>query len=301
MDLAEISGTYIWFAQNVGDIVPVDPSGRSTDTFNYNTLYRVSDQKGGVWYFRFSGEWFDQAKTHRSAFYAVQWADSKWPVLQGKYLIDSVSAPRPQAGPMTFATIGDSMTWFGQGQYFRCKLAAKLPNYRFIGSNTDSFGYGHDGHGGDNTTEVLARLKDVPPSDVYFLLIGANDSGYAPSQTANHISKIATRLLAKKQGARVYIATLPARGDARAGIELERTAEILSWYRRCACHNTVKLIDIGAAMRRTPDALSSLIMPDHIHPNLDGYRLISRLIAAKVSDQSAARAGRAVVPSVAQR
>lgn len=303
VSLAEIGETYIWFSTDVGDIVPVDPDGKSSSTFNYNSLYRVSDKKDGIWYFRFSGEWFDEANTHRSAFYSVQWADGKWPMAPGLYAIDAVRSDRPQTSGKTFSTVGDSMTWLGQGEDFRCMLARSLPSYKFIGSYTDSFGYGHDGHGGDSSGEVLARIGQVPPSDAYFVLTGSNDGGYTPTGTAENISKISTDLLAKRRGSHVYVSTLPVRGDQYANLVPKRNAAIRSWYRHCGCHANVTLIDLNAAMQRTPHALARLIMPDHIHPSFDGYRLITSLIAAKVNGQptAVAHAVNAIVPPVAQR
>lgn len=289
--VAEVAPTYIWWSKEAGNLVPSDPQGHSQGTFNYNTLYRLTSASGGSWYFRFWGEWFDSAKTHRTAFYGVQWADGKHPELPGDYRVSSVDAPRPQAGRKTFATIGDSMTWFNHAQKFRCDLASKLPHYRFVGSNTDSFGFGHDGHGGDTTYEVLRRIGKIPEADVYFLLIGSNDGGMTPKETAANIKKIVSMLMHRGSRSRVYVSTLPVRGDKQAYLVPERNEAIGHWYTSCECHASVKIIDLRAAMMNTPDALERYIdpAPDLIHPNQAGYDFLSRLIADTVTSDDNAR------------
>lgn len=172
----------------------------------------------------------------------------------------------------------------GGGQRFRCELAKRLTGFQFIGSNTDTFGYGHDGHGGDDTTEVLARLHRVPASDAYFLLIGSNDGDLTPEETAWKIHRIVKGLLGKKAGSHVYVSTLPVRGDKHASLAPKRSAAIRKWYAGCDCHQHVTLVDMSAAMADEKDALKRFIMPipDLIHPSPEGYRFISGLIAKAV-------------------
>ncbi|MGY2158630.1 SGNH/GDSL hydrolase family protein [Pseudomonas tolaasii] len=284
--IAEISDTYIWFDPEVGNIVPDDPQEISSTSFNYNTLYRITDQSGAQWYFRHSGEWFDSAKTKRTAFYSVQWAGGKWPALPGRYIIESVQAPRPQYGKYRFSTIGDSMTWFSDAQAVRCNLASYLPSYSFVGSRTDSFGYGHDGHGGDNSAQVIARIPIIPVSDVYLLLIGSNDGGYTPIQTAQNIASIVSGLISKSPASKIYVSTLPPRSDEYASLTKQRNSAIRNWYTGCGCGNNVMLVDTDRAMRSIPNAASRFISEDKIHPNSEGYDFISKLVSAAVRTQT---------------
>ncbi|WP_185049247.1 SGNH/GDSL hydrolase family protein [Pseudomonas brassicacearum] len=288
--LAEISSTYIWFDQEVGNIVPADPQQVSPTSFNYNSLYRLTDQFGSAWYFRFSGEWFDSLNTHRTAFYSVQWAWGRWPANPGRYVIETIYSPRTQNGSYRFTTIGDSMTWFSDAQSVRCLFSSYLPNYAFIGSRTDSFGYGHDGHGGDNTGEIIARLSVVPVSDVYMLLAGANDVEYTPNETAQNIGIIVDKLLEKNSNAKIYVSTLPPRGDQYSAMTIQRNSAIRSWYSESGKENNVMLIDTDMAMRAIPGALSRFISNDHIHPNPEGYDFIAKLISAAVRTQFAVTA-----------
>lgn len=288
--VAEISKTYIWFDQEVGDIVPDDPQQISSTSFNYNSLYRLTDQSGNMWYFRFSGEWFDSLNTHRTAFYSVQWAWDRWPANPGRYVIETINSPRTQNGSVRLTTVGDSMAWFGDAQYLRCALASYLPNHSFIGSRTDSFGYGHDGHGGDNTREIVARISSVPVSDIYTVLAGNNDGDYAPSETAQNIGLIVEKLLEKNSSAKIYVSTLPPRGDQYAEMTALRNSAIRSWYSACSKKNNVTLIDTDMAMRSIPGALSRFISIDNIHPNPEGYDFIAKLISAAVRTQFAVTA-----------
>lgn len=284
----EFSSSYIWFSQEVGNIVPADPQEISSTSFNYNSLYRVTDQAGAAWYFRFSGEWFDAEKTMRTAFYSVQWSNGSFPALPGRYKIESVSAPRQQPGPIRFSTVGDSMTWYGDAQSFRCMLAASLPEYRFIGSRTDSFGYGHDGHGGDNTGEVIARMTIIPVSDIYLLLVGSNDGGFIPSDTAKNIKKIVDGFLLKNSAAHVYVSTLPPRGDQYSAITLQRNDAIRAWYATYTLKSHVTLIDTDEAFRSIPNPIPRFISNDGIHPNYNGYELLTKIVSEAVNTQSAA-------------
>jgi lysophospholipase L1-like esterase len=286
VNISEISGTYIWFSPEVGNIVPADPQEISPYSFNYNSLYRLTDQSGATWYFRFAGEWFDSGNTNRTAFYAVQWAGGKWPSYPGRYVIETVDDPRPQSGQLKLTTIGDSMTWFGDAQKVRCLLSSYLPNYSFVGSRTDTYGYGHDGHGGDNSGEVIARMKIIPVSDVYMLLIGSNDGKYTPDETAQNIGVIVSGLLQKNGSAKIYISTLPPRGDQYSDVTVLRNNAIRSWYQSCFCSGSVLLVDTDKAMRAIPNSLSRFISSDNIHPNPEGYDFITKLMSAAVRTQS---------------
>lgn len=289
--IAEIAPTFIWFDSEVGNIIPSDPQQISPTSFNYNSLYRLTDQAGAVWYFRFSGEWFDSANTQRTLFYAVQWAWGKYPVFPGRYTIETIDSPRTQTGPIRVSTIGDSMTWFGDAQSLRCRLAAYLPGHSFIGSRTDSYGFGHDGHGGDNTADILARINAVPVSDIYILMAGSNDGGYTPEETAQNIETITDRLLDKNGNAKIYVNTLPPRGDQYADLAPLRNAAIRNWYSLSMKKNNIILIDTDMAMNAIPGAMSRFISADKIHPSKEGYDFITKFESSAINSQFAITTG----------
>ncbi|QAY85411.1 SGNH/GDSL hydrolase family protein [Pseudomonas arsenicoxydans] len=281
----EFEESSIWFSPSVGNIVPSNPQEISPTSFNYNTLYRLTDQFGGAWYFRFSGEWFDSGNTQRTAFYSVQWSGGQRPTAPGRYLIESVDSIRTQLGALSLTTIGDSMTWFGDAQSLRCYLSAYLPNYKFTGRYTDSFGFGHEGHGGDATSDIIARLPGMAVSDAYFLLIGANDNLSPVDATSRNIGVITDNLLAKNKNAKIYIGTLPPRGDEYADSSVSRNAAIRGWYSTYKNNNSVTLIDINEAMNSVPSPVLRFISPDRIHPNLIGHDLIAQMVSSAVKSQ----------------
>lgn len=279
--LQEISGTYIWFDASAGNLMPADVQGLSSDTFNYNTLYKVTDVNGQSWYFRFSGQWFDSNKTQRTAFYSVEWNNNDFPQLGGDYTIESVLAPRTQTGTVTMATVGDSITWFNKGQRLRCELSKKLPKVKFVGSYTDSYGYGHNGHGGDGSLETLLKIKQVPASDYYLVLIGTNDNDGMAKITIKNIADIIDSLLVKNKTGKIVISTLLPRGDQYDHRASLVNQEIRKWYKRCSCSKRVILLDLDRAMRKEHD-IREYISEDHIHPSEKGYEFIGDMVSSTI-------------------
>ena len=85
----------------------------------------------------------------------------------------------------------------------------------FSAARTDVFGYAHEGEGGNNTNQVLARMNGISPSGAYFLLVGTNDRA-PPLHTVSNILIIAQLLKEKAatgNGVKVFISTLLPRVD----------------------------------------------------------------------------------------
>ena len=88
--------------------------------------------------------------------------------------------------------IGDSVTWAGEGDFFRHFLLREIPELAFIGTHTAALGYSHAGEGGNTTSQILDRIQDpirVPDAPYYHLLAGINDC--AKSQTEQEIDGVA--------------------------------------------------------------------------------------------------------------
>lgn len=84
----------------------------------------------------------------------------------------------------TICTIGDSITWYAYGSYFRQCLRDAGLQYDFVGNHVDTFGYGHSAEGGDNTVQILARKQFIPLADVYHIWAGTNDVALYPNDPA---------------------------------------------------------------------------------------------------------------------
>lgn len=202
--------------------------------------------------------------------------------IQGKYLIKSYLSERKPHFSKTINTVGDSLTWGGYGRYLRCLMRDNGLNYDFSGSHTDTFGYRHDGEGGNTTTQVLNRINKIAPSDYYLLLIGTNDwmENLTPEESVNNIKKISSLLNAKNDGV-VYISTLLPRLDKFNQRNQEINKLLLSsavWCDKCI------LLDIGNSFSELPNYKAYLT--DKVHPNLEGYKELSKIIVTLLSHKS---------------
>src|SRR5699024_10965573 len=97
------------------------------------------------------------------------------PTETGPMSFDVVKKDVVQTGQNQIAIVGDSITWTNNGEAFRFKLAYHDPNLNFIGTHTDTFGFGHEGEGGNTTLDVINRLPRIIASDNYLVHIGTND------------------------------------------------------------------------------------------------------------------------------
>lgn len=118
--------------------------------------------------------------------------------------------------------IGDSITWAGNGDCFRLYLLDHMPQLAFVGTHSAKYGYSHAGEGGNNTAKVLARLKDVPDSRYYHLLLGVNDNAAAKNaeqvpavaqKTVDALVKIVNELAARPGTEKVFLGSLLPCGD----------------------------------------------------------------------------------------
>ena len=84
--------------------------------------------------------------------------------------------------------IGDSITWFSQGDYFRANVLEHLPNVAFIGTHSAVLGYSHAGEGGDNVMWGFKKRVDdrdrIPDCRYYHLLMGVNDASGTSNDAA---------------------------------------------------------------------------------------------------------------------
>lgn len=146
-----------------------------------------------------------------------------------KITTDDIAAPQPLdkasiealgGRQIRLCMIGDSITWSGEGDYWRKWLVGDVPTLAFVGTHTARLGYSHAGEGGDSTRGVLRRIDDasrIPDCPYYHVLIGINDSSAAKraedvcsvaSNTVASILKIVEGLLARPSTRKVFLASI---------------------------------------------------------------------------------------------
>ncbi|WP_157383927.1 hypothetical protein, partial [Pseudomonas asplenii] len=135
--------------------------------FSTDDLYKIDDN-GSQYYFRIT-----EKNTTDSSIYLnnVAWQESNYPITSGRHNIYKVNTTQVKTGK-TLTMLGDSITWWSYGRYFRCMLSQSVKGVTFTGPHTDTFGFGHAGEGGNTTDEMLSRLDKIEPSDYYFVLAG---------------------------------------------------------------------------------------------------------------------------------
>ncbi len=120
------------------------------------------------------------------------------------------------SGQIPLCMIGDSITWAEYGDHWRKELLKHISNLAFIGSHSACFGYSHAGEGGNNTSQVLARMNEIPDCPNYNLLIGTNNNNVQKQEkvipqaqaTAKAIIEIVYELLAKANTEKVFLSSL---------------------------------------------------------------------------------------------
>lgn len=201
-------------------------------------------------------------------------------ILNTSYAACEISSQElPPKYGRTLDTIGDSITWTRDGTKLRCTLDEKGIAYDFVGTYLDPYGYRHDGHGGDSTNIVLSRIDLIPKSDTYFILLGVNDinnKSSTPQKTHDNLMLIASKLFDKNQHAKIYISTLLPL-DKEENIYNEEVNRLLKSYLPC---KNCELIDLGAHFSSQPNWKELLL--DKIHPNSEGYRIITDYLAQHI-------------------
>lgn len=212
-----------------------------------------------------------------------------WVALSSGLLSPPVRADEPPTTPpqVPLCMIGDSITWSGDGDYWRQYLLTHLPNLAFVGAHSAVLGYSHAGEGGNRTTQVLARLAAIPDCPYYHLLIGTNDDASAKAEadveqvaagTAERIVQIVTGLLAKPSVQRVFLASVlpcetdnPFRDQANAAVNALLRPKLAEAFPG----GKVVWVEYEQPLRATP-GWGPLI---RLHPTKEGYQLLARLLA----------------------
>ena len=259
-------GTVKFNAFGLDAIVFAPIMGDMSCQLNYNYLYQMTDGIN-TFYFRFNGQVFNGNSTVLSG---VSWANNVAPTVVGDYIVDAYTASKAAVYNQTMVTIGDSITWSLYGRYLRCMLVDQGIGYDFIGEKTDTFGFAHEGEGGDNTANILARIGSIPVADAYFILAGTNDITLTPMQTVNNLMMISVALHTKSPNAIIYLSTLLPRYTPYLQRNLDVNAILLAnqWG------NNIQVLDTGGDFYSFQN-WQTFLLPDILHPTYAGYGIIT--------------------------
>lgn len=248
-----------------------------TSAFDFDTLYEL-ERNHQSYRFRM-GEMFEaNGSTYLGN---LAWEQGSQLPAPGQYSIYAVETFINSNNP-SLTMVGDSITWWSYGRFFRCMMAVQIPGFDFTGPHTDQFGYGHAGEGGNNSSEVLQRLDAIAPADNYVVLVGTNDWGtnLSPEQTFDHIRLIAKRLSDK--GGLVIVSTLLPRLDEKQARNDKVNTRLRNWVPQCNC----TVVDLDKAFR--PIASPKYYWDEGLHPNIEGYREIARIMAGFIKSKAEA-------------
>ena len=273
------AGSKIVFSVSEGDIRDNELYDRRVDNFNYDGLYERKSLDGDVSYFRFGWQDFQNSNTR---FHYVKWANGKKPnTLDGMFDISVANKDICQTGSVNLTIVGDSITWWSNGQHLRRLLHKNNESFNFIGSRTDGFGYGHEGEGGDNSQEVVNRLDAIVESDIYILMVGTNDRNNDISITLNNIKMIVNGLIKKSSDSVVYVSTILPRNDAQDLVNIGVNKLIREWL-LINQDERIRIMDLEVGFRSLENWKD--LLPDGLHPSLAGYYALSELISEGISN-----------------
>ena len=214
--------------------------------------------------------------------------------------------------------IGDSVTWAGEGDYFRHFLLQEIPELAFIGTHTATLGYSHAGEGGDTTERILDRIEDpvrIPDAPYYHLLAGINDCARSQTEqeidgvaqaTVQRLHRILANLLSRKRTRKVFLATiLPGPfppNEPTARTLRDRTGERANEYLRQELatrypDGRVILIEYEKPLREMGIGWRQRM--NGAHPNREGYQILAKMAAPILRREMAPEfSGATAVPGV---
>lgn len=181
--------------------------------------------------------------------------------------------------------VGDSITWWGDGDYWREYLLAEVPQLAFVGTYTGKLGYSHAGEGGNSTGNVLARLDAIPACPYYSLLIGTNNNNVGTEkdiqprarQTSERIERIVSGLLNKPGVHNVFLGSiLPCKTDnpLRDRTNAATNALLRESMASMSAKGRVVWVEYEKPIRALP-GWEPII---RLHPTEEGYKVLARIL-----------------------
>ena len=136
------------------------------------------------------------------------------------------------------------------------------------------------GFSGDRTENVLWRLRNgevegLSPK-LITLMIGTNNTGHRtepPEETAVGIKEILRELRARMPEAKILLLAIFPRDEKPDGDMRKQNDAINAIIKDFGDDKDIFFLDIGDKFLDDNGNLSKKIMPDALHPNLDGYQI----------------------------
>jgi hypothetical protein len=197
-----------------------------------------------------------------------------------------------EPGQIPLCMIGDSITWAGEGDYWRKYLLENIPRLAFVGTHSAVLGYSHAGEGGNSTLVVLSRLNQIPDCPYYSLLIGTNDTGVKDKsecrkradQTAGRIQKIVFGLLKKKGVKKVFLCSImpcstknPLRDKTNSMTNVILREKMKTVFPK----DKVVWVEFEYPIRKIKGWESKI----KLHPTLEGYKIIAKIHADAIAGE----------------
>jgi lysophospholipase L1-like esterase len=257
---------WIGFSPKVGRIVG------KRGMFNLDSLYEMSNGTESA-RFRINETNFINGSSYIGN---MAWVDGKSLTEPGFYRFYEVKTKK-KIHEKSITMVGDSITWWSSGRYFRCMLEKQIPDIGFTGPHTDIYGFGHAGEGGNKTKQIIARINKIKRSDYYFILAGTNDWQIkSPQKTVKNIKIIANYL--SKKGGSVIISTLLPRMDKHDATNVEVNKLLRTWNGKgCNC----QIVDLDQDFRKLENK-DQYYWDAGLHPNIEGYKKIVEILAPKI-------------------
>ncbi|MCH7903086.1 MAG: hypothetical protein IH944_00805 [Armatimonadetes bacterium] len=184
-----------------------------------------------------------------------------------------------KAGGVELAFLGDSIThsWENGGKpiwdrYYSHRKAANF------------------GFSGDRTEHVLWRLDNgelisLQPK-VVVIMIGTNNMGHGsstPQMTADGVRAIVNKLQNEINGVKILLLGVFPR-SLNAGDKIRKdVAEATRLFSPLGERKNVEFLDIGKYFLRPSGEIRTTMMPDRLHPNVNGYEIWAQAIERTLS------------------
>ncbi|SEA60962.1 SGNH/GDSL hydrolase family protein [Bizionia paragorgiae] len=276
----KIKGNDIYFDNIHDDISSPTQYNNLYTEFNFNNIYQIKDRLENTYYFRFGWDLFYE---NENIFTNVEWIGDMKPKQTENFIdfnFQIVDIDYIQFGKKTLCTIGDSQTWWNKAQSLRKYINESFNELIFIGSNTDIYGYGHEGEGGNSVSQLSKRIDNIPYSDYYTLLIGTNNEGSDIETTANDIVKITNHLVKLNPDAKIlYLTPIPTTNESRDLFNRNLCENILLKFKN---NENIIILDLGTKMRENKNWKSDYLENDGLHQSDKGVRFMSKLIGEKI-------------------